>query len=381
VALLNTIRGLAAAGHTVVLVAPWSSVAEQRRRAADALAPVCDPHLVAATPRTRHVAAMLGLLTATPMSVVRHTVPEVQHRVAEVIEGGGVDVVHAEQLHALAQTAPARAVGLPIVHRAHNVEAALWAFAIRHRGPIARSAVAREARLMTAWEADAIESATATVTLTESDRRALSDLVPGASVHAVPAPFAAELPAGEADLDGDPVVTTLASPTWKPSRDAVERFARIAWPVVRRRLPAAVLHIFGGGRHLSSLDGIVPHAPPADSRDAFPPGAVAVVPARHPTGVPMKVLEAWARGLPVVADPSTAAALDATDGVELLVAGSADAYADALARLRDEDALRPTLAAAARRVLADRHDPTSVSEHLVRVYRWAIERGSSATDS
>ncbi len=141
--LLNTIEGLAAAGHTVVLVAPWSGAAEQRRRAADALAPVCDPHLVAAAPRTRHVAAMLGLLTATPMSVVRHTLPEVQRRVAEVIEGGGVDVVHAEQLHALAQTASARAAGLPIVHRAHNVEAALWAFAIRHRGPIARSAVAR----------------------------------------------------------------------------------------------------------------------------------------------------------------------------------------------------------------------------------------------
>ena len=83
---------------------------------------------------------------------------------------------------------------------------------------------------------------------------------------------------------------------------------------MRRRLPAAVLHVFGGGPNLDGLDGVARHPSPADSRTAFPDGAVVVIPERHPTGVPMKALEAWARGLPLIVDGPTAEILDAGDG-------------------------------------------------------------------
>ncbi len=371
--LLTTIEGLAAAGHTVELVAPAPGGDDERQRAADALGNICRPRLVDAAPRPILAAAARALVSGTPVSVARHALPAVRRAVAAAVDRGNLDVIHAEQLHALPQAAPAAAAGLPVVHRAHNVESALWAFAAQHRGPLTRAATACEARRMTAWEAEALETSTATVTLSEADRRSLSELVPGASIHAVAAPFAAELPAGHGGLDGEPVVTTIASATWAPSRDAVARFARDAWPAVRRRLPGAVLHVFGG-RPLDGLDGVVRHPPPDDSADAFPDGAVVVVPARHPTGVPMKVLEAWARGLPVIADPSTAAALGADGGGELLVTAGPEGYADAFERLCTTDGLRQQLIDGGRRALAERHDPAAVTDHLVRVYRWAMGR-------
>jgi hypothetical protein len=225
---------------------------------------------------------------------------------------------------------------------------------------------------MSAYEVRALESTACTVVVTEVDRRALSELVPGAAIHTIRAPFDPELPAGDRLLDGDPVVVTLASATWAPSRDAVDRLAGEIWPTVRRRLPGATLHVFGGGRHLDALDGVVGHPPPGESRTAFPAGAIVVIPERHPTGVPMKALESWARGLPLLVDRTTAEILETVDGDELVVARDAQGYAEALARLVEEDGLRQRVIDGGRRALAERHHPAAIAEHLEKVYRWAM---------
>lgn len=369
--LLNTIEALAAAGHLIDLVAPCPEGAGE---AAEALGPCCTPHLVETRPQSAAAAALAGLTRGVPLTVARHTLPAVRKVVDRILAENRTDVIHAEQLHALPQIEGANPAGVPVVHRAHNVENHLWAYSSRHRSAMTSSVLALETRRMSAYEVQALETTACTVALTEPDRRSLSALVPGATVHTVPAPFAAELPAGDGGLDGIPAVVTLASASWAPSRDAVAHLASRIWPTVRQRLPSATLHVFGGGRELTENDGVVPLPAPSDSRTAFPAGAVVVIPERHPTGVPMKALEAWARGLPLLVDEPTAEILDATDGEELLVAGDAQGYADALARLTDDPSLRRRLVEGGRRALAERHDPARIADHMVRIYRWAMDR-------
>lgn len=374
--LLKTIEALAAAGHRIELVAPVAGGPDERGRAAAGLAEIATPHLVPTRPRPALSTVIAGLVGRMPVTVARHARPEVARAVAGVIDGGGIDVVHAEQLHTLPQLDAVFRAGLPVVHRAHNVESLLWDFTACHRGPVARPLLAFEARRMSDFEVRTLARTDATVALTQTDRRDLEELVPGAAVHTVRAPFAAELPPGPDRLPGDPAVVTLTSPSWAPSRAAAERLATVIWPAVRGRRPDAVLHVFGAGHHLDGLDGVVPHPPPADSRTAFPAGAIVVIPERHPTGVPMKALEAWARGLPLVVDRHTAAILEAGDGAELVAADGPGGYADAIDRLAGDDELRKRVVDGGRRALADRHDPRDVAERLVRVYRWAISRSS-----
>jgi hypothetical protein len=371
--LLTTLEALAADGHELELVAPCTG---DPVPATVALSEVCTPHLVAARPRPALVATLAGLVRGVPTTVARHSLPAVRRAVEAVLGARRFDVIHAEQLHALAQLEGSAARGLPVVHRAHNVESLLWAHAASHRPPPLRPLTAFEARRMSACEARALDATTCTIALTEPDRRRLAELAPGATIHTVAAPFAAELPPGDTGLEGEPAVVTIASVVWGPSRDAAARLVGEIWPAVRRRLPGAVLHLFGGPTGLTG-DGVVHHPPPTDSRTAFPEGAIALVPERHPTGVPMKALEAWARGLPLVVDPETADALAAADGVELVVARGAAGYAEALARLAGDTELRCLVVAGGRRALAERHDPARVAERLGRIYRWAAESASS----
>jgi glycosyltransferase involved in cell wall biosynthesis len=160
----------------------------------------------------------------------------------------------------------------------------------------------------------------------------------------------------------------MGSSGWLPNRRGAEWFLSEAWPHVRRALPESRLHVFGFAGPRLVAEGALLHPPPRDSREAFSAGAVLVVPLDVASGVRMKILESWARGVPVVATPAAAAGLGAESGRELLVAEGAEGFTEALLRLRNEPDLVATLTEAGRALLRRRHEPAAVAATLARVY-------------
>jgi hypothetical protein len=364
----DTVDELARQGHRVTLVAPAGGASA----AADA-PPGVDALLVPARPRSLLTSLVLAQLRGGAATLVRHSSAPVRAEVARLLDAGGWDVVHAEQLQALAQAAPAFERGVPVVFRAQNVESDLWAATAAALGTARGLLARREARRLARAEGAAVARAGATVALTAEDAGRLAELAGARGrTRVVRVPSAASLPAADAPLTGDPALVMLGSEGWLPNRDAADWFVDGVWPAVRAALPGARLHVFGPLRRGGA--GLEPHPPPDESRDAFAPGAVLVVPLRIASGVRMKILEAWARGVPVVATPAAAGGLDAEDGRELLVARDAEGFADACRRLRREPGLASSLIDAGRRRLAERHDPARVTAQLVEVYREAGAR-------
>jgi hypothetical protein len=385
--LAQTLAGLAAAGLRPTLVAPWDQ-REAPGAAVEGLSAWCDPWLVPVLP-----VAPLGplpalarsLATGSPFSVTRHARSAVRHEVARRLAAERFDIVHAEQLQALAQTAPAAVAGVPVVLRAQNVESDLWGALSRLRGGWRGRLLAAEARRLAAWEGAAVRQAAATAALTERDARRLADLAGLAggafegTVRTVAAPFAPTLPPGPARLFGDPPVVVLGGKGWLPNEEGAAWFRREVWPGVRAALPAAVLHLFGAAGPpdppgSGPAEGVVRHPAPAESESAFAVRAILVVPLRVASGVRMKILEAWARGVPVVGTPEAVAGLGAHHGRELLVAQDAAEMAAALTRLHREPGLARSLVAEGRAALRTRHDPTQTTAALLAVYEEALRR-------
>ena len=153
----------------------------------------------------------------------------------------------------------------------------------------------------------------------------------------------------------------LVSRGWLPNEDSVRWFLGEVWPVVRSEVPGAVLHVFGS----SSGGDAIHHPAPEDSAEAFAPGSILAVPLRIGSGVRMKVLEAWARGVPVVGTSAAVSGLEVVDGREALVADDPASFARAVARVRSE---AERLIENGRRALRERHDPDRVVRDLVSVY-------------
>lgn len=364
-----TIRALAEAGHRIVLVAPVAR--SQANDAYEGLRSWCRPELVEVTEPPRSSVAVRALATLAPYTAVRHRRPAVARRVAEVAARENFDVVHAEQVHAIPQARAAR--GVPLVVRAHNVESMLWQFAASCRSGPARWLLRAEARRVARWESRTLGLAEAVVALTRLDLTPLESSVGGrVPVARVPAPFPGRLAPGSVAVPGEPAVAVLASSGWLPATLAVQRLARDWWPVVGDRLPSARLHLWGADPGAVPA-GVTWHGSPRDSGDAFPPGALAMVPSRHPTGVPMKGLEAWARGLPLLATRDGLEALEATGGVEALVVRDPQHLAEALIRLVAEPDLATRMVASGRARLASQHAPEAIADGLREVYLAAGE--------
>lgn len=361
----RTLEGLAARGHRVTLVAPARS-AEREVEPPEG----CAVRLVPARPRSLALSLVVSQLRGQAVTVTRHRLDAVRREVARLLDAETFDVVHAEQLQALAQAEPAFERGVPVVLRAQNVESDLWAGTARESrflGALAK----REAGRLARAEGEAVARARMTAALTSEDADRLRELASGrGTVGVVRAPFPASLPAADAPLPGRPAFVLLGSEGWLPNRHAVDWFLSSIWPAVRAALPEALLHVYGNLRG-ASPEGVEAHPPPSDSREVFAPGSVMVVPLRIGSGVRMKILEAWARGVPVVASPQAVRGLDAADGRDVLVAREVGEFVRVSCRLHGETGLADRLVAGGRARLRERHHPARVTEDLVRLYRRA----------
>jgi glycosyltransferase involved in cell wall biosynthesis len=86
-------------------------------------------------------------------------------------------------------------------------------------------------------------------------------------------------------------------------------------------------------------------------------------------GVPVKVLEAWSVGVPVVATPWAAAGTTGRVGEDLRVVQRPAEWVSAILELLDDPAERRRLAANARRRLAADYSPGEVRRELAEIVR------------
>ncbi|HVS63260.1 MAG TPA: glycosyltransferase family 4 protein [Thermoanaerobaculia bacterium] len=371
--LWETLSALHGRGHRIFLVAPLHPDApeDERREIVQRLSAVCEPHLALRRPPVLVRAWIRGALARQPTTLVRHDAPEVVDLARGILSSAdvAVDVVVAEQLQAYPQArAAAAAARVPVVVRAQNVESDLWSGAAR-RTFLARVLLRTESRRLALAEGRMLAEADAVVAVSREDAERLRELGgPAVRPRVVCPPFPEDLPSSQSPLEGSPPLVVLGSAGWAPNRDSIRWFLSELWPAVHRELPETVLHVFGAPRLRAA--GAVGHAAPEDSAAAFAPGAVLLVPLRVASGIRMKVLEAWARGVPVIA--TTVAVRGLPEGAEdaVLLAGSAEELVAALRRL-ERAGERERLAAAGRRLLRERHDPGAIAAQLEEVFEQA----------
>lgn len=143
---------------------------------------------------------------------------------------------------------------------------------------------------------------------------------------------------------GEPVVLMSGNLGYRPTVRSAKWFAERIWPRLREGVPEAKL-VFAGARpagviqRLASEPGIEVHGDVADLGTYLARAKVAIAPMSSGSGVPIKILEALAAGVPVVADSWSADGLE--DQTAVVVADGENAWVDNLSRLLgDPDAAR-----------------------------------------
>ena len=187
----------------------------------------------------------------------------------------------------------------------------------------------------------------------QSDAERARAIAPGARVTVYPnaLPSAPPPPRGNEDA-----IVFSGNMEYQPNISAVRFFRREVWPLLRERWPGLVWRLIGMnpeavrsfllGDARIQVQGWVDDAIRELAR-----AKVAVVPVLAGSGTRLKILEAWAAGLPVVSTTLGAEGLGARDGENLLLADGGPAFAEAVSRLLACTELHDRVGAAGRLLL------------------------------
>ena len=151
-----------------------------------------------------------------------------------------------------------------------------------------------------------------------------------------------------------PIIGFIGTYSYTPNLHAALFLAKQVLPQVRRVRPDAALKLAGAGMpqgeaaKLRSLPGVELLGRVEDSGRFMDECAVLALPVFLRGGVPVKLVEAMARGKAIVASPEVVAGLAIRDGREVLVRTQPEDFADAIVALLQDAPVREQIGANAR---------------------------------
>ena len=154
---------------------------------------------------------------------------------------------------------------------------------------------------------------------------------------------------GRNGVQDPPTILIQGSLQYRPNADGVEFFAREVLPRIRRQLPGARLLTAGSidqdlANSFSDFEGLECLGFVDRMEEVLAQADLVVAPLRLGGGTRIKILEAFAHSIPVVATTVGAEGLAVRSGRDLLIADSAEEFAEACLRLLRDRELREVLA-------------------------------------
>ncbi len=336
----EVLRGLAR-HHDVTFVCPQPTTTD-----ASELIRMTGCRLRTATnARVTHLKRFRALLSPRPYHVALYASAKLKHLVADSLSRDVFDLVYVHFLRSL-QFLP-RNISIPVVLDQHNVDRDMWILRANKDPRVATRTISRVNAWKTGRYEDAAQSRIAAyVSVSRQDAARTRRYAHDARVIVAPNGvdidhFAYVRRRGRRGSGGiRPVVAYMGSMDVPANIDAVVFLYREILPLVARRTGGVDLLVIGRNpaRVLMKLKStamvrITITGTVDDVRPYLERAHIFVAPVFYGGGTKLKVLEAMACGLPVVATPHVADGIDATDGKHLLVGDDPQEFANAMLRL------------------------------------------------
>jgi glycosyltransferase involved in cell wall biosynthesis len=238
----------------------------------------------------------------------------------------------------------------------------------------ARPSERRDVRRVEALERRSIPSGALQLLSSELDKERLCARHPGARARVVENGVdLAALGAPPSFLERDVGrLLWLGSLDYPPNVQGLVAFLRLSWPALRAARPALVLEVVGSGpSHLLGdlrIDGVRFLGEVADPRPALARAGALVVPLATGGGTRLKLLEAAALGVPIVATRVAAEGLPFEDGREARIVERIEDLGQAALEVLDQRDAARARCLAARAIVERRYDWSRPGAALIEAW-------------
>jgi glycosyltransferase involved in cell wall biosynthesis len=322
-----------------------------------------------------------SLISSQPFLIARDEVPEMDLTLQKLIQEEKFDAIHADQLWMASYSIRAKKEAIKygyhprIILDQHNaVHLIPKRMAETSRNRFLRTWLKREAKLMSEFEVQTCRQFDHVVWVTQEDLRAVSSItsIPGkvnlkTAEHVALSKNNSIIPicvdaAETASIDRVPETNEIlfvGGMHWPPNTDGVTWFAKEVLPQVTAERPQA---------RFVAVGKQPPEVIKAIGQQVIAPGymentesywanaRVFVVPLRAGGGMRVKILDAWASGIPIVSTTIGAEVITCQPGKNILIADTAEDFALAVQKILADGKLAQSLSHSGRRTLEDCYD-------------------------
>lgn len=385
----HVLKFLADSGYKITLV---SFTRPEEVQYLEALREVCAAVYPIPIRRSRVADAGYWLrsqLTRRPFLVERDDSAQMRATIEKLVATEKVDVIHADQLSMAQFALPPKNVARKdwpaLVFDDHNAVWTILARMVQNVPWFIRPVVALEAHRIKQYEAMLVKEFDHTLVVTDIDKNALDQaireshtevssldkkitMIPIAVNTAQLLPVARE--------PGSQNILTLGTLHYPPNADGIRWFLNEVFPQVRAQVPDATLTIIGKNPPqdfqlaaaqqpgIVNVTGYVPELDPYMEK-----AAVMVVPVRAGGGMRVRILEAFARAMPVVTTTVGLEGISATLGRDVLVQDTEKDFANAVIQLLRDPQRQTEIAENGRKFVEGHYDWQVVLGKMNEVYR------------
>lgn len=381
----HVLRYLVGQGHQVILA---SFVRPEEEPFVPEVQKVCKQ--VYTVPIRRSRLADIGYwlksnLTGRPFLVERDDLSEMRNVVNQIIQSEQIEVIHADQL-TMAQFAMQPDKNQPwptTIFDAHN---AVWTIVNRTQEStnwLLKPVLALEAKRVFRHEGEILTRFDHILAVSEPDKIALLQTKTkdgfekslASKISVIPIAVDTEELKPIQRKKGSKNIFTMGTLHYPPNADGIRWFSKNIFPLIQKRLPEVSLTITGKNPPSDFIQmaeqnpeairvtGYVPDLTPY-----FEEAAMLVVPVRAGGGIRVRILEAFARAIPVVTTSVGLEGIEAQPGVDVLVEDDEKSFANAVVDLINNPKLQDQLAQNGRKVAEKRYDWQIILRELDHIY-------------
>ena len=218
------------------------------------------------------------------------------------------------------------------------------------------------------------------IAVSNDDKNMLSDISPSSNIYVVENGVDVNYFLPKINHDNTNRLIFAGRLDQYSNRDAIMNFCMNIWPLVKEKIPGIRFTIIGNNPPQKLLD-IAKHDKEVevlgyvdDVRPYFSKATISVCPIRDGGGTRIKILDAMAMGMPIVATTIGCEGIDVAPGKDLLIANTPEEFIKNIEVIIINEKVRESISISARKKAEDRYSWNSIGAKLNRLYEQSLSK-------
>ena len=316
-----------------------------------------------------------SLITGQPWMMLRDERPEMRASLQELADTTRFDVVHADQLN-MAQYA------LPFTNsrKVLDLHNALWVLYQRMAATLPlhnpmKYLLQRDWRLLKKYEGEMCRIFDAVTAVSDEDKQSLIEAGAPPNIQVIPIAIDTDQQAFIHRAPSSPHIVHVGTMYWPANIDGIRWFLDQIYPIIKQQLPNVRCTLIGARppQDIKEREQIDPSLKVTGYVDDPLPylqdSSMMIVPLRAGGGMRVKILNAFAQGLPMVSTTVGCEGIHVTNNYDILVADTPQEFAHQTIRLLTDSTLNEQLTLHGRQTAEQQYDYRRACAPLDQIYR------------